>query len=75
MVTSRFAHRHRAYAARGISRFMPPAELCRTGPVRRVVVTPASALAYVAASVPFGIVCRSERLQEGKQAVVRLETG
>ena len=22
---------HRAYAARGIARFMPPAELCRTG--------------------------------------------
>jgi hypothetical protein len=45
-----------AYAARGIGKFMPPAELCRTGPVWRIVVTLASALAYATASVPFGIV-------------------
>jgi hypothetical protein len=44
------------YAARGIGKFMPPAELCRTGPVWRIVVTLASALAYTTASVPFGIV-------------------
>jgi uncharacterized membrane protein YccC len=37
------------YAERGIGTFMPPAELCRTGPVWRVVVTLASSIACAAA--------------------------
>jgi len=40
---------------RSSSLFMPPAELCRTGPVQHVVVALASAIAQTVPSVPFGI--------------------
>jgi hypothetical protein len=55
---------------RSSCRFMPPAELCRTGPVWRVVVTLASSIACTAAPCHSASSGRSERLQEGEQAVV-----
>jgi hypothetical protein len=54
---------------------MPPAELCRTDPVCCIVVTLASSIARTVAPFHSAQSGRSEHLQEGAKAVVRLEAG
>ncbi len=54
---------------------MPRGELCRTAPeITGCWAGPASCLVMLARD-PFGIVLWSERLEEGKEAVVGTETG
>jgi transposase len=57
----------RPYAALGIGRFMPPAELCRTDLVWHAVVTLARVDRVQGSPIPFGIVW-SFKAPRGRQA-------